>query len=134
MANRETLLQIVRYLLMTGVSAIFTLGVPILLHEGLFIEEEKAVAIALSTAFIINFLTTRYYVFKAGSGVNGQAVRYAVTSVAFRVSEYLAFLVLHSLLNIYYAFALVLIMLTSLVFKFLVNRIYVFRVHDPGNQ
>lgn len=134
MASRVTLLQIFRYLLMTGVSAVFTLGMPVLLHEVFSVEVETSVAIALSVAFVINFLTTRYYVFEAKSGAKGQAVRYVFTSIAFRVSEYLAFLVLHTLLHVYYTVALIIIMFTSLIFKFIVNRIYVFRAHAAESE
>lgn len=127
MIDCRTFNQIVRYLLMTGLSASITLGIPVLLHEVFSLEEEIAVATALIAAFFINFFTIRYYVFSATGGVKGQAARYVLTSIAFRVSEYFAFIVLHTFLNVYYTVALVIIMVTTLVIKFVVNRLYVFR-------
>ena len=126
MANRRTVGQAARYLLMTGVSALVTLGIPALLHEVFGVGEELSVAISLVAAFCVNFLTTRLYVFGSDGRVGPQLARFALVSAGFRLGEYLAFLVLHTWLGLMYLVALALVLMVSIVLKFFVYRRFVF--------
>lgn len=104
-----------------------TLGIPVLLHERFDVSEKIAVAVALFTAFLVNFLTTRLYVFGVADGMKEQAVRFLFTSIGFRVTEYLAFLLLLNLLNIFYGWALIMVVTVSMVLKFFLFDIMFFR-------
>ena len=57
--------EVGRYTQRAVVSAAMNLGLPVLLHEWVGIAERVAVALALTTAFVVNFLVARSYVFKA---------------------------------------------------------------------
>ena len=94
--------QLLRFFGATGISATITLGLPVLLHEGLAVPPRAAVAIALTVAFMVNFLTTRLFVFRSSGRAPGELARYALTSAAFRGGEYLGFLALHALGLVYY--------------------------------
>ena len=118
--------QAVRYLLMTGLSALVTLGIPALLHEVFDVGEELSVAISLVIAFCVNFLTTRLYVFTSDGRVGPQLVRFALVSAGFRLGEYIAFLILHTWLGLMYLVALALVLIVSIVLKFFAYRQFVF--------
>ena len=118
--------QVYRYLLMTGLSAVVTVGLPALLHEVFGVGEERAVAVSLAVAFCVNFLTARFYIFRSGGHIGGQLVRFALVSAAFRIGEYLAFLVLHTWLGLMYLVALAAILFVSIVLKFFSYRHFVF--------
>ena len=115
-----------RYLAMTGASAIMSLGLPFVLHEGLAVRPNMAVAIGLGTAFLVNFMTAKLYVFKRRGFVGTQFGRFALVSLFFRLCEYLAFLVLHNLLGIQYMIANTSVLLVSFTMKFFVYKGFVF--------
>lgn len=115
-----------RYVAMTGVSAVLSLGIPFILHEGFSVSPNIAVAAGLATVFLVNFATLKLYVFKRKGSVAGHAGRYAFVSILFRVSEYLAFLLLHGLFEVQYMWALTAILVVSISMKFLAYKLYVF--------
>jgi putative flippase GtrA len=119
-----------RYLLMAGVSAVMSLGIPFVLHEGLSVPPNIAVAIGLGAAFLVNFVTAKHYVFQRRGFVKTQFSRFAAVSLLFRLCEYIAFLVLHSLLGIQYMIANTLVLFTSFAMKFFVYRGFVFAHKD----
>ena len=63
-----------RYLVMSGMSAVLSLGVPFLLHEGFAVRPDIAVACGLAAAFVMNFFTARLFVFRKKGPVK-QATR-----------------------------------------------------------
>lgn len=116
-----------RYLTMAVFSAAITLSVPLLLHEVLGVREQVAVAAALGTAFVVNFIGLRSFVFRSKGKAQIEFIRYGLTSAMMRVGEYFCFLLLFDLLDLHYyvAFAATLIIFTAS--KFLIHRAYVFR-------
>lgn len=48
-----------RFVAMTGISAVFSLGIPFVIHEGFSVI---SVAVGLATAFLVNFATVKLYV------------------------------------------------------------------------
>lgn len=118
--------QAARFGVMTGLSAAMTLGIPVLLHEGLGVREEAAVAAAFATAFCVNFLVARRYVFRSDGRASGEVARFALTTAAFRGAEYLAFLALLRGLGLPYLAALLVVLPASAVAKFVVLRLLVF--------
>jgi putative flippase GtrA len=119
-------LQFWRYVLMSGASAIVTLGVPLLLHEVFAVDEEIAVLVALVIAFVVNFLTLRLYVFASESGATGQLAKFTLTSAGFRLGEYLFFLLGHNVLEFHYMYTLIATLVISVALKFVVYRFFVF--------
>lgn len=118
--------QVGRYIAMTGLSAAVTLGLPILLHERLAIAEEAAVALALSAAFVLNFLTLRLFVFGSRGGAVRELLKFGATSAGFRFGEYLGFLMLHRILGVNYVMAISAMLALSIVLKFIVYKLFVF--------
>ncbi len=108
------------------------LGLPVLLHEWLGIAERVAVAIALATAFVVNFVVARSYVYRAGGAFGPQVLRFAAASAGFRIAEYLAFLILHAVFGLFYVLALGVVLVVSFGVKFVFYRSYVFAPVEHG--
>ena len=53
LSQQKTFQQVIRYLLITLLSAGLTLALPILFHEAFGVRKELAVALALATAFAV---------------------------------------------------------------------------------
>jgi putative flippase GtrA len=124
-----------RYFVMTGVSASITLGLPFLLHEVFSVRPDIAVAIGLGTAFVVNFVTGKFYVFRRQGSAKAQFGRFTLVSLLFRVCEYLLFLLLHNGFDVQYMIANIAVLLLSFCLKFFVYKIFVFNdrgVIDPA--
>jgi putative flippase GtrA len=121
----ERLAELVRYGIATALSATVTLGVPVALHEGLDVSERHAVGIAFAAAFALNFITTRSFVFRSTGKARNDLPRYVLTSLAFRLAEYGAFLLLFQMGLLYYVAQFIVVSL-SLVIKFLTFKTFVY--------
>lgn len=126
--------EVNRFTQLALVSAGVTLGLPVPLHEWLGLEERVAVALALATAFAVNFIVARSYVFRASGAFGPQLLRFALASAGFRVAEYLAFLLLFSVLGVFYVLALGLVLVISFGVKFAFYRTYVFTSTESGAE
>lgn len=118
--------EVSRYTQLAVVSAGMNLGLPVLLHEWLGMAERAAVALTLTTAFVVNFIVARSYVFKASGAFGPQVLRFAAASAGFRIAEYVAFLLLHTVFGLFYVLALGVALVTSFGVKFVFYRAYVF--------
>lgn len=119
--------QAMRFGMQSGASASITLGLPILLHEAFGVPVEHAVAAALVTAFVFNFVTMRLFVFRSDGGAGWELLRYVLAALAFRLLEYGLFLLLNRWLGLMYVASLGLILAISTVLKFGFYRSFVFR-------
>ena len=126
--------QFLRFALMTGLSACLTVGLPILLHELLGLIEEISVAIALVTAFFVNFFTLRHVVFCSTGKPRTELFLFLGASIAFRVSEYGSFIILFSFFHINYALALGIILFVSVILKFFLYRFVIFNPAVTGHS
>lgn len=115
-----------RYLMMSGVSASLSLGVPFILHESFAVRPDLAVAIGLTSAFVVNFFAAKLFVFRKKGSVSAQLSRYTLVSFLFRSGEYLCFLLLHNVLGIQYMIANTSVLTLSFCLKFFVYKIFVF--------
>lgn len=115
-----------RYLVMSGMSAVLSLGLPFLLHEVFAVRPDIAVASGLAAAFVMNFFVARLFVFRKKGPVKKQLGRFALVSFAFRSGEYLAFLFAHSVLGVQYMIATASVLFLSFCLKFFVYKIFVF--------
>ncbi len=119
--------KFIRYGLVSLSVFFLSIGVTWLGHEILHFSEEAAYGIALVLAFICMFILMRHYVFRVSDqGAKTQLTLYLTSSVAFRLAEFAGFLLLHTLLDVYYLLAVMLVLSTSWIAKYLVNRHIVF--------
>ena len=130
----ERLFEGVRYLLMSGVSALLSLGIPFILHEGFAVRPDIAVAFGLATAFVVNFVTAKLFVFRKRGSVKTQISHYTLVSLAFRSGEYLSFLFLHSLLGVQYMIATASVLFLSFGLKFFIYKMFVFSHREKQLQ
>ena len=126
----ERVAELFRYGMTSALSAVVTLGLPVLLHEVMGVPDRIAVGVAFAAAFVLNFITTRMFVFKSAGQARDELIRYTLTSAAFRIGEYLAFLVLHALGLVYYV-AQVIVVLSTLALKFATLKLFVYRKAPP---
>lgn len=103
-------------------------GLTVVLHEYLGLAEEASFAIALVTVTINNFLFLRYYIFRStNAGICGQFMAFVASAAIFRGGEYVAFLLLHTILYLQYTIAIVLTLAVSFMLKYPIQRRFVFR-------
>jgi len=126
MKVRELAVQLTRYGGLTVLSACVSIGLPILLHEVARLEERVAVAIALVCAFLLNFLGIRGFVFGKSGGIRGDLARFLGTSIAFRLFEYVGFLLLFGQFGLDYIVALLIPLAISFCLKFITYKLFVF--------
>lgn len=107
-----------RFGISTVVSAGMTVGLPIILHELLGIEQRTAVAISQSCALLVNFLMIRIFVFGSKRAAQRDLVYYVGSAIVFRGLEYLAFLALFEIGHLYYVASLLVTLGTSTLLKF----------------
>ncbi|MCU0303906.1 MAG: GtrA family protein [Thermoanaerobaculales bacterium] len=123
-----TAMQLVRFGALGAVGLGVNIAITVTLTEIVDAQEEVAFAIALAVVFVFSFLTSRHIIFVGASTGNPtrQLVRFALTSAAFRVAEYLAFLLLHTTLKLPYLLAIVVVLGVSFLTKFVTYSTVVF--------
>lgn len=125
-SGRSRLAEAVRFGAASGLSALITLGLPVLLHEFAGLDPRLAVAIAFVTVFVTNFLTTRYFVFRDTGDAGTALKRFFLSSLAFRGAEYVGFLGLYGI-GLPYWVAQVIVVGVSFVLKFFTLRNFVYK-------
>jgi putative flippase GtrA len=112
-----------RFLVLSGLSFVVNLGLTVGLHELLAVPERWSFVIALVTVFTMNFLLLRHFVYDGQQGsIAGQLAGYTASAGAFRLLEYLAFLVLLGWLDADYRLVVVGVLAVSAILKFLTYR------------
>jgi putative flippase GtrA len=111
------LAQMVRFGVMTIMSASMTVGLPIVLHELFGVRPEVAAAIAFASAFLLNFLSLRRLVFRSNRGAGHDFVTFLLSSLVFRGGEYLAFLATLAV-HVHYIVGLLSVLTLSALAKF----------------
>ncbi len=95
------------------------LVVTVVVHEFLGAPEELAFAVGLITVFSFNFISCRYIIYRAtGGDPRRQLIKYVLSSAAFRSAEYAGFIVVHTVFDVQYLVAIVLVLGTSFFCKF----------------
>jgi len=117
-------------------SAGVTLGVTALLHEVFAFPEPKAAAFAMLAALSVNYVFLRYVAFR-GTQLpwRRQLALFLASTGVFRGVEYLAFLAINVWLGVHYLLALMGVLGTSFLLKFLVYEGWIFarRAETPGS-
>lgn len=122
MRFRRLVGQTVRFGITTGLSALLSLGVPILLHEIFLVDERVAVGIGFVAAFIANTVLVPRFVFRSKQGWRRESAIYVVSSLIFRAIEYAAFLALFDLIEVDYRISVILVLAISSLSKFFYYR------------
>ena len=125
---RQIIGEAIRFGMITGLSAIVSLGLPILLHELFHIGPKVAVAISQLTVLAMNFVTLRAFVFRRSGSLRGDIARYGASAAVFRGLEYVSFLLLFELAGLFYVTALVITLAASTIIKFICYR-FLFGTH-----
>ena len=116
-----------RYILISVLSFVGTIGLTILLTEEVSVPEENAYAIALITVFLMNFFFMRNYIYVSkGKNITEQFALYILSAAGFRGLEFLSFLVIHTWLGVQYQIGIICIQSGSFLFKFYYYRSVVF--------
>lgn len=118
-----TFQQLFRFAVSTGMSALATVGLPMVLHEIAGIEPRLAVGISQCSAFVLNFFMIRSFVFRSVGRRSRDLLWYLGSTAVFRSLEYVFFLFLFDVARLYYASALVCTLAISTAIKFLWYRL-----------
>ena len=119
--------QLARYGGLAALSACISVFTPVILHEGLGVDERIAVAAGLLLAFLANFLGLQSFVFRQRGGAGANLARFVGVSLAFRLFEYGFFLLLFDGLGLPYMPALLVPLFVSFSLKFVTYKLFVFR-------
>lgn len=118
LARNQLIRQALRFGLTTALSAVVTVGLPVLLHEVFGVQPRIAVAVAFVVAFCMNFISLRRIVFTSDRNAGHDLLIFAVSSMIFRFGEYLGFLGISALLDLSYVWCLLTVLACSTLIKF----------------
>lgn len=109
-------------------SSVLNVGLTVALVEIWSVGPEVAFAVGLLTVMLTSFVIMRFVIFKSrGVSVLRQLGLYIPSTFGFRATEYVLFIVVHTLLGTPYQVAVVGILLVSAAGKFFFYRHLVFR-------
>ena len=127
--------RLARFLAVSALGFALNLTITGCLHELLGTSEELAFAVALITVFSYNFVACRYFIFRAtNADPRQQLIKYALSSAAFRLAEYAAFVLIHTVLNVHYLVAAVLVLGASFFGKYFFYGSVVFTDDPPKDS
>lgn len=111
-----------RYTALSVASGALNIGLTAACHHGAGLGEEASYAIALAGVFAVNFAAMRQWVYRDTRhrhDAGAQLLKCALVSAGVRTGEWLAFVVLHTLVGVHYLVAIPSIMVGSFAMKFL---------------
>lgn len=126
MIKAHTAKKFARFIGVSGLSAVVTFGVPILLHEGFRIDERISIAVGYLVAVFVNYFYLVLFVFPGTRNANS-AVGFLVSAVIFRTCEYGLFILLFVAVGIHYLIALLITQTIGTVIRFFVFDKIVFK-------
>jgi putative flippase GtrA len=117
----RALSRVSRYLLNTVLSLCVTVGGTWFLHDVGGLSEELSYAVSLVTAFFMNFLMFRHYVFEGRDGHAGRQLgAFGILTIVFRCGEFIGFLIVHTYFGVHYILTVFLVQGATFVIKFFV--------------
>lgn len=117
----------VRFFLLGLLSFSMNLGITAGLHEIFGVSPEVAFAVALVAAFCTNFSLMRWWVFRGTARpIMDQLVGFGLSSLFFRGTEYVAYIVLYRIAEVRYLVAAVAVLGTSFGVKYVVYNSWLF--------
>ena len=124
----NSLTGLIRFGALGGVTLATNIALTTFLHRTMGMAAELSFALSLATVIVISFVGCRYMIFQAASegDLKRQAALFLLSSLGFRGTEYLGFLMLHTLLGLHYLMAIVAVCGASFLAKFFYFRHAVF--------
>ena len=120
--------ELVGFGALSVVSFVLNVGLTFALVEVWSVRPEMAFAVGLFTVLLTSFVLMRFVIFKAQTtSALKQLGLYIPSTIGFRASEYVLFLIVHTLLGVPYQAGVVGILLLSAAVKFAFYRHVVFR-------
>lgn len=111
--------QVFNYALLSAVSFAGNLGLTVWFHEWAGVSSFLAVPMAMALITLFNFYAIKLFVFKNGWHQWGkQLIGFIASIFAFRLAEYIAFVVFHGLMAVPYTPAYAFILAVSAACKF----------------
>jgi len=127
---RKTVYQIMRYGLTTLVSYVFLFGLMFTMVDILKQNEQLAYIFSLTITYIGVYFASAIFVFKTKARNKKTIRKFIGIIIFFWILNILFFYVLEELLKVHYLLAVFLNLITLGIFRFLINRYYVFRTND----
>lgn len=116
-----------RFLIWTVISFLTNLGITVFFTEVLLFKEHISFAIALVFVFFMNFLGCRFYIFNDSKiSWRAQFTAFFLSTIGFRISEYLTFYLLVRIFHMEYILVFVLVTGVSFCLKQYITRMFVF--------
>jgi putative flippase GtrA len=116
-----------RFVLLGAISFTTNLCLTAGLHELAGVSPDVSFAVGLATVFVLNFAVMRWWVFPGSNlSMARQLAGFAMTSAAFRSSEFLVFLLLRHVGGTYYLYAAGGTLCFSMVVKYFVYGSWLF--------
>ncbi|PCI58760.1 MAG: hypothetical protein COB37_12525 [Kordiimonadales bacterium] len=122
-----------RFLLASLASVLISIGGAAFFTEIFNIHMNVSVATSLFLAFLFNFFSMRFFVFRSSASVIPQLIHFGVSSAGFRLLEYLLFLTLAHLFGLQYLISLVIILALSFGAKYIYHNLITFK-QSSGDQ
>ena len=111
------MLKIIKFLGIGIISLSLIIFLSFIFNSFLMLSENLSTLFALIIIFILNFFLINYFVFKAKQN-NHNFLKYTLTSLFFRSTEYFLFFVLNSYLNVHFLLITFSILIISFFLKF----------------
>jgi putative flippase GtrA len=114
-----------RYAATSTLSGVITLSVAFAMREGVQFSDSKAGGVAFVCAFVVNFVVIRKFVFSVKGAWTYQLAKFAFISGAFRIGEYVLYLLL-LYIGLHYFPAIVIVLFSATCLKFVAYKHAVF--------
>lgn len=124
-----------RFIMYMVISFFATHGYTVFGTEILKLPEEVSFWITLVVVSVQNFFILMYFVYRTSHDQQWQQfLKYVQSVIGFRTWEYVLFLVLHTLLGMYYLVAILIVQGQSIFLKATVYKKHVFRTGKPASK
>ncbi len=121
-----------RFVALGATSFSLNLGITAVLHEVFGVSPEFAFAAALVTVFCVNFSIMRWWVFRGTPRpLLDQLLGFGLSSLFFRGSEYLGYLLLYRWADLTYLVAVLVVISVSFGLKYVVYNSWLFARGEP---
>ena len=115
-----------RYTGLGAVSLFLNIAITSVLHERIGLSEEISYACSVSAVFLMNFVLARKFVYKSKGRLVGEFAGFLSTALGFRVVEYILFIILNTVVGIYYITSILLVAIMSFITKYFAYKFFVF--------
>ena len=109
--------KLIKFLGIGIISLSLIIFLSFIFNSFLMLSENLSTLFALIITFILNFFLITYFVFKAKQN-NQNFLKYTLTSLFFRSTEYFLFFVLNSHLNVHFLLIMFNVLIISFFLKF----------------